>query len=137
MRDALRDSAMSGDFLADDEVECLRGIAERIRERNGEVMYGYFPGGDPREFHPDEESCSADELEAHKRACQLMEEGRIDAVDGRHHWPLLKDGEIVGHVTHARFGIGTYEIKCGEVDKLANDLDEWLDRARKLEEMYR
>lgn len=34
-----------------------------------EPSYGGFYGGDPRNFHPDHEACSAKEIEAHRQAC--------------------------------------------------------------------
>lgn len=125
------------DLLTEEDVDALRAIADRIREQNGEVGYGYFLGGDPRDFTPDEESCSAEEIENHKRACQLMDEGKIQFVDGRHHFPLIKDGEVIGHVTQAAFGIGMYTVKDPEIDKLASSLDEWVDAVRKTEDSRR
>lgn len=36
--------------------------------------YGFFHGGDPRNFFPDGECCSPQEIENHKRACELWDE---------------------------------------------------------------
>jgi hypothetical protein len=125
------------DLLDEEDVEALRRIADRLRERSGVVGYGYFPGGDPRDFTPDPECCTGEELARHEHVCQLIEEGKVAAVDGRHHFPIELNGKVVGHVTHAAFGMGTYTLKDQAVDELANRLDEWLDDVRRAEEWYR
>ena len=40
-------------------------------DRCGEYMcgYGYFPGGDPRRFIPDEECSTEEERDLHRRHC--------------------------------------------------------------------
>lgn len=38
-----------------------------------ECVYGFFTGGDPRNFFPDAESCLEDELENHRKACELWD----------------------------------------------------------------
>lgn len=129
------------DILTEDEFMQLRALAERIRDNASqfdEVGYGYFPGGDPRDFCPDPEACNAEELANHKHACELMETGKVTHVDGMHHFPLLgADGAPIGHVTHARYGVGTYTIRDTESHELSQQLDEWIDRVRRLEEMSR
>ena len=76
-----------------------------------EMMYGCFHGGDPRDFHPDYESCTDAEIENHKAACKLWDE-----ADARGETPepeacpsgWRKAGESVVHVLKAPYGIGTY-----------------------------
>lgn len=71
-------------MLTEREIDELRAIAERLREQEAsEVGYGYFPGGDPRDFSPDEESCTEKEIAAWKRACELVDQGKVKTVDGR------------------------------------------------------
>jgi hypothetical protein len=69
-------------------------------------VYGFFNGGDPRNFHPDGECCSPEEIENHKRACELAnntDEGkRLACPSG---WETF--GDYQRHVTRAPFGIGT------------------------------
>lgn len=126
------------DLLSEDDVENLRIIANQLRDIGGQVTYGYFPGGDPREFTPDEECCTADELKAWKRACELVESGEVKLVSGQHHWPVFDgDGNRIGHTTHSPFGIGTYTYEDPVVVGLANKLDAWIDDVRKAEEAYR
>jgi hypothetical protein len=84
-----------------------------------ELMYGFFPGGDPRKFRPDVDSCTPEEIEAHRVACE-----RANWADAyRHgkgsnaaanlecpsHHLYDTDGAWCGHVTIAPFGIGSYE----------------------------
>lgn len=116
----------------------LRSLADHIRDIGEHTGYGYFPGGDPRNFHPDPE-CSTDEERAnHKRACELFDAGKVDGVSGQHHWPIVgKDGETIGWTTQSPFGLGTYVIPDADAADLADRLDKWLDDARKWEDMYR
>jgi hypothetical protein len=125
------------ELLDENDVETLRRIADRMRENSGDVVYGYFPGGDPREFTPDPECCTEEEMANYERACKLMDEDKITSVDGRHHWPIEKDGEVIGHVTHAAFGLGTYTATDGDIEKLAEQLDQWIDAVRKVEDRYK
>ena len=127
-------------LLSDDEVDTMRAIAERLRANADCVdsVYGFFPGGDPRDFTPDPEASTEEERRNHKRACELFEAGKITTVDGRHHFPVVNvSGEVVGHVTHAAFGLGVYNVGDRDMDRAANELDALLDRIRELEERYR
>jgi hypothetical protein len=40
-----------------------------------EPIYGLFPGGNPRDFHPDRQCCTDDELNRHAFACIAWDEG--------------------------------------------------------------
>ena len=50
-------------------------------EKRGEVAYGGFHGGDPRDFRPDVDDCADDEIARWYRACvaasRLEVEGRL------------------------------------------------------------
>lgn len=64
--------------------------------------YGFFPGGDPRRFHPDEDSCTPEEIVSHKAACDRWEAGDTTALPGSCvHGP----GFIL---TLSGFGLGSY-----------------------------
>lgn len=75
------------------------------------VYYGHFPGGDPRDFEPDDEACSPDEIENHRRACQLWDE-----AEARGETPTPEtcpagfifgaDGSVMTHVLRAPYGVG-------------------------------
>ena len=82
---------------------------ERQRRR---VQYGFFPGGDPRLFRPDEELCTELEKEAWRRAVEEAGQGQAVPSANRHGEPR------VGH----SFGLGTYEVEA--------DPDEPFMRAR-------
>ena len=116
------------ELLTVDDVEAFRAIADRMRDQNGESVYGYFPGGDPREFCPDPECNSAEELEAHRVACAKWDAGEQVELPGG--CPTM-----TGRPTS--FGLGVYTVKCSDVDRLARQLDDWLDAVRKTEDMYR
>lgn len=64
--------------------------------------YGFFPGGDPRRFFPDEESSTEEERASHKAACERWEAGDTTALPGS---CVHFDG---GHVLLSGFGLGSY-----------------------------
>ncbi len=69
------------------------------------IGYGFFPGGDPRNFTPDEELCTPQEIEAHRSACEAMDKGGvIDAPSGC----IILPGGVFLNIS--RFGMGTYSI---------------------------
>jgi hypothetical protein len=114
--------------ITDEEADTLRAIADRIRSDAEDVSYGYFPGGDPRDFTPDEESIRPEEAARYKSDCEAWERG--DHIDrGGPHLPLTVDG-MTWHVTVAHYGLGTYTYRCPDTLRLAQDLDDWIDRAR-------
>lgn len=77
-----------------------------------ETVYGFFHGGDPRDFHPDREECSPDEIENHRLACEVAEaqaEGReLPCPSG---YIYDANGDWIAHVLRAPFGIGTYQYE--------------------------
>ena len=79
-----------------------------------ETGYGFFNGGDPRKFHPDRESCSAKEIDNHRRACQLWDEAEArgetpDPEKCPSGWIYHEHtGEPIAHVLRAPYGIGCY-----------------------------
>lgn len=76
-----------------------------------ESYYGYFVGGDPRDFHPDHESCTPEEIANHKSACE--EANRLAAARGLpcpSGWMRVPGGGVA-HVTRSPFGIGTGVMK--------------------------
>ncbi len=74
-----------------------------------ECMYGFFTGGDPRNFHPDGESCTQDELKNHKAACDLWNEMEAEGKEPTPEecpsgWTQLNGAKV--HVLRAPYGIG-------------------------------
>lgn len=73
-----------------------------------EMGYGFFPGGDPRDFTPDFGDCSEKEITAWKEACQQWNEGKRVVCEGSHRWLVDSKGNVIGTATVSSFGIGTY-----------------------------
>jgi hypothetical protein len=86
---------------------------------NPEVTYGYFPGGDPRDFTPDEESCRPDEIARWKEACAAWERGEKPDPGGPH---IPLEGGC-GHITMAYYGIGTYSIRDADAEDVLDQID--------------
>ena len=70
----------------------------------GEILgYGGFPGGDPKRFFPDEESCFPEEIERWQKACEERNAAPADYCG-----TLQRLGAPKG----PGFGIGAYTIPC-------------------------
>jgi hypothetical protein len=81
-------------------------------EHQMQPMYGFFHGGDPREFHPDYESCSPQEIADHKAACEAA-----DRDEPKASLPCESGWVAPGvHVLRSSFGIGitTFPPTCYE-----------------------
>lgn len=80
-----------------------------------QASYGFFNGGDPRDFHPDYESSTPGEIAAHKLACE-----QADALESQRNLPCpsgwIRTPEWTAHVLVAPFGIGitTFQPTCYE-----------------------
>lgn len=84
--------------------------------------YGFFCGGDPRDFVPDEESCSPEELAAHKKACE-----EADAEEKARKLSCPSGWVAPGiHVTRAPFGIGSYTYRDEQAAALLALVDQAL-----------
>ena len=66
--------------------------------------YGSFPGGDPRNFTPDEEENTPEELAAWKAACEAWDRG--EGKDTGPQCQTMGDGSVV---TGTGYGMGTYQ----------------------------
>jgi hypothetical protein len=73
-----------------------------------EYGYGFFCGGDPRRFRPDEDSCTPDEIASHKAACERWEAGDTTALPGS---CIRGEGFIL---TLSGFGIGSYDYDADD-----------------------
>lgn len=81
--------------------------------------YGFFPGGDPRDFTPDPECCSKKEIEAWKEACASWDRGEKVVCEGSHRWITDKDGNVIGTATVSSFGIGVYTYEYDDEEESA------------------
>jgi hypothetical protein len=74
-----------------------------IKVKVTEGGYGFFPGGDPRQFHPDSEGQTEEEAAKHKAACAAWDAGKTTSEpDG-----VCIPG--VGFIDRCQFGLGSYE----------------------------
>lgn len=89
------------------------------------IHYGYFMGGDPRNFSPDVECSTEEERAAHKAACEAWDRGERPDIGGPHKPLLDKDGNQIGHITISGYGLGvtTMEDRCYECGKLSDDVE--------------
>jgi hypothetical protein len=128
--------------IADEEIDALREIADRIRNHSEFSSYGYFEGGDPRNFTPDLECCSVDELERHKADCAQWDAGHqvdrgpnhipLDATPPSEPVAMCKTSDGKGWITVAHYGMGVNVHQDPELLKLAQDLDDVIDRIRQV-----
>jgi hypothetical protein len=95
---------------------------------NDDTCYGGFHLDDPRDFFPDKEVCSPEEIAAHREACEKAERGEPwEPMDEEHGpWTRVIDGKreiAIGArpegdgwvgVCHANysFGIGAYIMRA-------------------------
>ena len=91
----------------------LRQYLERTSEENG---YGFARPSNPHDFFPDHESCSPDEIAAHKAACEAYDKGEYTPERG---------SEWVGnmHILRAPWGIGAYVFRDPEAVTLIAQID--------------
>jgi hypothetical protein len=117
------------DIRADDKCRiCYRDFADHnYQDDNGESVwvcpiphqesgYGAFKGGDPRDFHPDHESCSDKEIANWKAACdQWCEAEDAGVAPGEIETPsccLRTDsGRVLASTRLGGFGIGVYTVE--------------------------
>lgn len=89
-----------------------------------EPTYGYFPGGDPRDFSPDEESCTEAEIAAWKDACAAWERGERPVCEAHRH-EIVGDeaGKIIASISFAgAFGLGVYSIRDVEAEDVLEQI---------------
>lgn len=81
-----------------------------------EPGYGFARPDNPHDFHPDAESCSADEIAAHKAACDAYDKGEYTPERG---------SEWVGamHILRAPWGIGAYTMRDKQAVKVLAAID--------------
>ena len=88
--------------------------------RRTETGYGFFCGGDPREFEPDVESCLDHEIANHKAACALWDEAEARGETPKPQpcpvgWVFDKSGNALTHILHAPYGIGAYKYDVDDI----------------------
>lgn len=101
--------------MASDARALLRDAAQALRESLAMYeefegpMYGPFPGGDPREFEPDREDNTPEEIAAWEQAC-----AEWDAGTGVDRGPSCATFGDASAWTGTGFGMGTTNHKSPE-----------------------
>lgn len=93
-----------------------------IEEQAEQEGYGFATAvDDPRDFKPDYDSCTEQEIENWKNACKLAEKGEYDPENHKHKW--LNDGNGTKmHISYNPFGIGTYIWRDPELCELRDQI---------------
>jgi len=80
-----------------------------------EPIYGFYHGQDPRTFSPDAESCTKEERDAHRAACEAAGRGEWVRDDSGCHYA----GNI--KLLKSSFGIGVYRVVMSEEGDFVRD----------------
>ena len=84
--------------------ELYRPVHEGAGDMNKFTVYGFFPGGDPRDFTSDPECSTEQERQLHQEHCAAWDRGEC---------PEVKISGFVSpdiHVTRSVYGLGTYTV---------------------------
>ena len=96
---------MSGEVTITLPRDLATALLERAREEAAFQSYGYFAGGDPRDFVCDPECSTDDDRAAHASACEAWNRG--DAVVCPPSESTTIEGGTITHTTRAGYGLGT------------------------------
>lgn len=100
-------------------IQLLADILPMIESQCEFEGYGFAAAvEDPRDFTPDYESCSEEEIENWKKACELAEKGEYDQSNHAHKWVEMNG--MRAHISYNPFGIGTYTIRDKEMISLSD-----------------
>lgn len=94
-----------------------------IEDHGTEGGYGYYRPANPHDFHPDGDSCSEEEIAAHKAACEAFDKGEYVPEGGHQCAPGA-------HILVAPWGIGGYTYTDPECAKLLAEIDAAIAKAR-------
>lgn len=86
------------------ETEAIDGDAEIS---DIEWCYGFFPGGDPRDFSPDYEMCTVQEVDDWKKDCAEWEAGSGQPCPPAGYW----NADHTMHILAPRYGMGVYKVR--------------------------
>lgn len=103
--------------------ELLEAILPTVEKFAIETRYGNPVCDDPRDFSPDPECCTPEEIARWKEACERAERGEKVEVP-QHQWFSDKDGMICCHVNSNPWGIGIYIYRDEALTKLKEKLKE-------------
>jgi len=103
--------------------KALADVAAWLREEGVMHGYGFFPGGDPKDFTPDSEGTKPEELEAWKVACKAWDEAEERGEVPDPMSPACQATGKGGFITFGKFGLGTYTIEHEDTIKVADECD--------------
>lgn len=107
--------------------KCRPYVEECAAEQSG---YGFFPGGDPRSFTPDEEGTTDEEFARWKADCEAAERGENADQSPAGETLRDKDGKWLGHIIHGKYGLGVYTYRDEAAVTLLSEIDAALAKAR-------
>ena len=85
--------------------------------------YGFFPGGDPRRFHPDD-SATPEEIATHKAVCGAWDKGTVEMAPQDPDCLHLDGGSAKAIMTRCQFGLGVYTYDCEDLSCPEGQRDE-------------
>lgn len=116
-------SSYDDDYFDDIDVEPMPDFglnpadADDFDERGPFILtYGYFGSGDPRDFTPDYELCSSEEIARWQADVALAESGDITIAPPAGEWVLDQNGNRAMHILAPKYGIGVYKYRPQEAD---------------------
>ena len=84
-------------------------------DENGYLwLYGHFTGTDPRDFFPDYELCTEEEIANWQADCEAWNKGEGKPAPPPGRTLYKRDGSFFGHVLAPRYGVGTYRYRPDE-----------------------
>lgn len=102
----------------------LVAAREYLREcANPTPTYGYYPGGDPRDFSPDPECCTEAELAAHKTACEAWERGERPECEAHHHKVVEYQGKPAVASYAGAFGMGVTSCRDEDAEDVLDQIE--------------
>lgn len=99
-----------------DEIEIFHQEPQHDERGAFEYSYGNFGSGDPRDFTPDYEMCTEDEIASWKADLALVEAGNTVVCPPAGQWFYDKDGKPMMHILAPRYGVGTIKYRFDETD---------------------
>lgn len=88
------------------------------------VGYGFFCGGDPRTFTPDEECSTEQERAKWKADCEAYTKGEIGDQPSSGQSTYDAQGRLVAHIQTGGYGLGTYTYDDPGAVALVNEIKE-------------
>lgn len=88
-----------------------------------ETVYGFFPGGDPRDFTPDPDCCTKEEIERWREACAAWNRGERPEILAGCSEEHDAEGRVVKRTLRAPFGVGVYTVQFDDDDYDAPEID--------------